>query len=419
MKKLHPSLKLGIGLIVLTVLAVGFAYRSDIANAVPHYLVEGHFWTALAQDVGGTIWFYIQEPGTWFCILLILMPAVVEHEFGHLVSARIFGLPVPVFSVGLFWWPRVFCKIFGTEFQVTPWLLGGYVSLDPASEDFTKLSAWKRAVILVGGVAMNFIMGVVILATFFVVKGEPIVANPHIVNVTEHAAQAGIAKGDVITKVNGVNIINGDLHGAVVAQCSGATPLQLTIERDGQTLTLAAAPDAACNIGGQFDHAIIGYRPLGIVDATYKATDEFAVHYVWGTISTVSSAVYTAVTPAPAVTSSQAVTPSSAGQQAQASSPFHGLFALFQLTVMAYHVSVYQLVQLALMIRASLFVMNLLPILPLDGGHLLFILIEKVRGKPVSKDAQHNFTISVGMTFIIAVGIFTLYNDLFHPILGK
>jgi regulator of sigma E protease len=406
MNRLQLALRLGIGLSVLTLLSVAFYFGSDIAHAVPAYYFQAHFWTALAAEVAGTIWFYIQEPGTWVFLLLVLMPAVIGHEFGHFMPARFFGLTMKVFSIGFFRWPRIVWKMFGTEFQATPWLLGGYVSLDPASDEFQQLAAWKRSIILLGGVTMNLLMTLVVVTSFYIIKGEPVLGDPRIVDVTTRAAQAGIQPGDIVTMINGDRIVGGNLHDAIINHCQSGTPLQWTIKRDGETLTRALVPDAKCTTGTAYVADSASYKPVGPVAAVYKA-GALVWRFTAGTFSVLASAVQSAFIHA------------SGGQPADGQVAIHGLLAAIQIAVLSFHAGLFPMIQVFCMINVSLFVLNLLPIPVLDGGYILFILIEKVRGKPLSKETQLNLSLYVGLIVIAAILATGFYNDLFHPVYSR
>jgi regulator of sigma E protease len=382
MNKIKLALRLGIGLAVLILLS------------------------SLAADVAGTIWFYLREPGTWIFLLLVLMPAVIGHEFGHFIPSRLFGLAVKVFSIGFFSRPRIVWKMFGTDFQATPWLLGGYVSLDPASDEFQHLAAWKRSIILLGGVTMNLLMTLVVVTSFYAIKGEPVAGDPRIVDVTTRAAQAGIQPGDIVTMINGEHIAGGNLHAAIISHCQGTTPVHWTIKRGSEILTRELVPDAKCTTGTAYVADSASYKPLGPVEAVSKA-GSMVWRFTAGTVSVLVSGVEATFVHAPAT--------QPAGEQVA----LHGLLAAIQIAVLSFHAGLFPMIQVFCMINISLFVINLLPIPVLDGGHLLFILIEKVRGKPLSRETQMNLSIYVGLTIILAIMAFGFYNDLFHPVYSR
>lgn len=111
------------------------------------------------------IWMVMHLRAGHWATIAALCVMIVVHELGHWVVARSMGVDVPVFSIGFGSVPRIpLGTYWGTRFQITPWLAGGYVKFNPNDPSFQAKAAWKRASVLLGGVVMNVLLS---LATVF------------------------------------------------------------------------------------------------------------------------------------------------------------------------------------------------------------------------------------------------------------
>lgn len=184
--------------------------------------------------------------------IVFLGVLVTVHELGHFLAAKWAGVKVVKFSIGF--GPRIFgFKRGETEYQVAWVPLGGYVKMhgdypgeehdldDP--ERHRGLYAapwWKRAIIMSAGPAFNLIFPV--FAYFFALLGEQTYLTPRVGGVAADmpAAIAGIRPGDLITRVNGVDIVRFDEISEAIAGAEGAIPI--TVKRGEQELTFQLNP---------------------------------------------------------------------------------------------------------------------------------------------------------------------------------
>lgn len=210
----------------------------------------------------------------------LLGTLVTVHEFGHFLVAKLFGVAVPVFSVG--WGPRAFgFRYKETDYRVS-WLPlggymrsagadefgegGGYFDDDPALPDHKKFKfkpAWQRAAIKAGGPAMNFVLPVFVFAVLYLI-GEP-QPGPVILTVRDGtpADEAGLRPLDRVTSVNGTEVTTWiDVEELVAG--SDTPELTLGIERDGEpaTLTMTTTGDAPWYTS---DYGFLDYAPASIV----------------------------------------------------------------------------------------------------------------------------------------------------------
>jgi regulator of sigma E protease len=197
--------------------------------------------------------------------IFILGSAVVIHEFGHFIVAKLFGIRVETFSVGF--GPRLFGRKWGhTDYRVSAIPLGGYVKLGgdesnaplegasgtdiPPREMFNLRPRWQRVLVALAGPAMNILTALAIPFTAAMMYGVPATPAPVVYYVqTEGAAQrAGLQQGDRIVSFNGTEnptweIISGD------ALLSPDKPLPIVVERNGAEVPLTITPSVRTENG--------------------------------------------------------------------------------------------------------------------------------------------------------------------------
>ncbi len=351
---------------------------------------------------------FMLSAGFW-TMLLALVILIVVHEFGHWIVARLLGFDVPVFSIG-FPVPKcpnfklTFARIWGTDFQITPLLLGGFVSLNPADESFKKSAIWKRASVLVAGVAMNIIVAIICLTGLFAVKGqETVKVNGTIVAdfspAVPSAQKAGLLKNDQIIAVE-QTAVNSPQDVITEISKYKSKLVTITVLRNNKQLTLAVPIN---------ENSQMGIYLAAIVSKEYKQLSPFTAF----TTSCKITADFFIKTPYYIAVMAK-IFPVPDGLPKEAGD-VHGLIAIVQIGAQAYEAGFYAFISMFCMISLNLAIMNILPIPLLDGGHLLFLAIEKVKGKPISEKTQ----IAVCTVFfylLIGLMFLAFYNDIFKPI---
>src|SRR6185436_6401410 len=190
--------------------------------------------------------------------IFILGSAVVIHEFGHFIVAKLFKIRVETFSVGF--GPRLFGKKWGhTDYRLSAIPLGGYVKLGgdesnaplegegaadiPASERFDLRPRWQRILVALAGPVMNVITALTIPFVGALMYGVPATPAPVISNLASGGAAetAGLRRGDRIVAFNGIehpkwDTIRGD------ALLSPGQPLPVVVERNGERVPLTITP---------------------------------------------------------------------------------------------------------------------------------------------------------------------------------
>jgi len=332
---------------------------------------------------------------------------IVFHEFGHFLLAKLSGVGVLTFSVGF--GPKLWVIKKGeTEYALSAFPLGGYVKMvgeDPDEEvpqsqiekSFAHKSLLKRIAIVVAGPGFNLLLAVLLLMVVYTFYGVPVMSTQVSgVEKGSPAEKAGIVKGDHIVAIDGSEVTEWeDLSKRIKA--SGGKALGFQIRRGTETINVTVQPSKKenRNIFGELkDDWMIGIgsqvsiekgKPgLAVVRAVYQTYD-----YAKLTLVAFYKMIVGDVSPRNI--GGPILIAQLAGQQAQEGL---GSFLAF-LAVLS----------------INLGVLNLLPVPVLDGGHLLFFLVEAVIRKPVSL-RYREMAQQVGICLLGLLMIYAFYNDI-------
>lgn len=379
---------------------------------------------------------------TIIVFIAVLSLLVFAHELGHFVTARRFGVRADEFGFGFppralgFYknksgkWRRVLggqtyeslenetkadlVPAKGSTIYSLNWLpIGGFVKIkgendngDVEPDSFAAKKIWKRIVILSAGVIMNVILAWFLFAVGYMIGmpqattdvgpsarvSEAMVA---IIDVRENspAASAGLVTGDFIISVNGQAVaLEKDLQELV-----GANPGQevsLVIERAGEELALTVTPEASAEGKGVIG---VGIMAAGTVSYPFfNAVIEGAKTTGW-----LLKEIFVAF--------GGLIKNLVGGESVGAD--FAGPIGIANITGQAARLGLAHLLQFTALLSLNLAVINILPFPALDGGRILFLLVEKIKGKPVRRDIEavaHN----IGFILLIALIIFVTYKDI-------
>lgn len=356
--------------------------------------------------------------------LFVLTIVVFFHELGHFLVARWCGVRVLTFSVGF--GPELvgFNDRHGTRWKISAIPLGGYVkffgdenaasapdqgavaAMTPAerAESFHHQSVAKRAAIVAAGPIANFILAVVIFASIFALHGRPsTTARVDAVQPDSAAAAAGFVAGDVITAINGKPIATFSDMQRVVSSSAGQ-PLEITIDRGGMRLVLKATPalrEVKDNFGNVHRIGVLGISRAVDPGAArleksppLKALAQGAEE-TWFVIERTMSYLGGIIV----------------GREA--ADQLGGPLRIAQVSGQVATLGFFALLNLAAVLSVSIGLLNLFPIPLLDGGHLLFYLIEAVRRQPLSERSQE-IGFRIGLVLVAALMIFATRNDIMH-----
>ncbi len=348
--------------------------------------------------------------------IVVLGLLIFVHELGHFLVAKRSGVTVLRFSLGF--GPRLFgYKQGDTDYCVSLIPLGGYVKMlgeelgeeveeAKRSSSFSLQPVSKRIAIVLAGPLSNFLLAMVIFAFIYAISGIPHLI-PEIGSVSEGspAERAGLMTGDKIISIQGNSIEDWEDLSRLIEEL-GEQPLALQVERDGAHVAISVTPHVTevKNIFGEpVKRAVIGITASGKIGIK-KENPLFAVYYsvvqTWNlsklflvTVGKLIEGVVSIKTLGGPILIAQM-----AGQQAN-----EGLLSL---------------VHFIALISVNLAVLNLLPIPVLDGGHIMFFLVEGLLGRPIGQ-RKIEWAQKAGMLLLLVLMVFVFYNDIMRLIPGQ
>jgi regulator of sigma E protease len=368
-------------------------------------------WSDRTQRTLSPGYYFMEIPNVIWWIggfLIVLTPIVLIHELGHFLAARLSGIRIDEFGFGL---PPRAVKLFergGTIFSLNWIPLGGFVR--PAGEDDPNIpgglaGASKRArlFVLAAGSGANFLFAIFLFWLALVFGSPAIQIND--VNPGSPADIVGLQSGDIILEIDGRIIINpGSLVNSIYDKAG--TPVELLIARDGTRQTIQVTPRR----GGEYDPATegplgiglgagprVGRNPIEAVGGSFGFMWEYITLY--GRLpSMLMSGEITAqeARPVSIVGISQI-----AGEAAESSASNRNLYPILSITAF---------------ISVALGLTNLLPIPALDGGRILFVLIEAVRGRRIEPEREGMVHV-IGMLVLLALMAVLIVQDIINPII--
>ena len=352
--------------------------------------------------------------------IVVLGVLIFVHELGHFLAAKSVDIEVSRFSIGF--GPKLVGFTRGeTEYVISAFPLGGYVKMEgmvgeeitehleggatekrePSSRDFDQKPLWARFYVIIAGVAMNTLFAVIGFALIAGVNGIniPVVGE---VAANSPAQEAGIQPGDVILAIDGRRTGN---FGDVTLDLQGRPDetVELRIRRGEQIVNLPVRTQAVTvwnetandsvtigMIGVTRASAEITHRTLGPVAALGEG---FSQTWRWvGNIGGFVGRIFS-------------------GQDS--ASELGGPILIGQLSGQAARDGFFPFLWFMSVISVNLAVLNLLPIPVLDGGHLLFLAVEGIRGREVGVEQRIKLT-QVGMLFVLGLMVLAIANDIFR-----
>ncbi|HDR14434.1 MAG TPA: RIP metalloprotease RseP [Desulfobacteraceae bacterium] len=343
------------------------------------------------------------------CVLGIL---IFFHELGHFLVAKFFKVKVLTFSLGF--GPKLVSRRRGeTEYVISALPLGGYVkmlgentdddteSLSPAeaARAFSNQSVGKRLAIVGAGPLFNLLLALIIFIFFYMFAGTQVLTS-EVGQVTPDspAAEAGIQKGDVLVAVDDTPIAGWNEIRKAVAEHMDR-PMEITILREGRrvTVTLQARISSTKNLfGEEVKTPLIGIVSSGEFRQVSLGPVQAMMEGIGRTWEITRLTVMTIV---------------KLFQRILPMSTIGGPIMIGQLTGQLAQESLIHLIPFIAIISVNLFVLNLLPIPVLDGGVILFLLIEAVSGRPLSLK-KREYAQKFGLVLLLTLMAVVIYNDM-------
>jgi regulator of sigma E protease len=356
--------------------------------------------------------------------LFVLTIVVFFHELGHFLVARWAGVKVLTFSVGF--GPELvgFNDRHGTRWKISAVPLGGYVkffgdeteastsspeALASMSEEeravsFHHMKVGPRAAIVAAGPIANFLLAIVIFTCLFTFFGKPsTTARVDKVEANSAAAAAGFQVGDTVLAIDGTKIDSFTDMQRVVGTRAGER-LTFTVKRGEGTVQLQGTPELRVvkdAFGNTHKLGVLGItRQTAAGDVLTERVDPLTalwlgVKETWFVIDRTLAYIGGVFT----------------GREA--ADQVGGPLRIAQISGQVATIGMAALIHLSAVLSISIGLLNLFPVPLLDGGYLLFYLVEAVRGRPLSERAQElGFRIGLGLVLMLMV--FATYNDILH-----
>lgn len=400
-------------------------------------------------------------------VVLALVAMVMIHELGHFVTAKVSGMKVTEYFLGF--GPRIWSVRRGeTEYGVKAIPAGGYVRIvgmtaledvDPADEarSYRQSSFPRRLLVSVAGSAMHFVMAFVLLWAMFALAGMPVLATPEITGVTSFAngpspaERAGLRPGDEILAVDGRPVAQGEQFVSFVESHPGAD-LALLVRRGSRDLTVHVRPAnkraVEVNVKGKAERLLPGAGPpVGVigVDLGFLTRNETtnplraigrAATMLGSTTATTASGMATVFSfhglssfAHQVATAGTASTPSVRGQGSTSAAASSGtgssgqllsILGAVEIGAQAARQNVSELLYILVAINIFVGMVNLFPMLPLDGGHVVIAIYERIRsrrGRAYHADVAKLMPVAyVFLLFMVVLGIGALYANIVQPV---
>ena len=351
---------------------------------------------------------------SWLLVFLGFSLLIILHEAGHFFAAKATGMRVERFF--LFFGPTIWSFRRGeTEYGVKAIPLGGYVKItgmNPEEEippeveprAYYRQPVWRRIVVIAAGPAVNIALAFAIFTFVYFANAQQVTQSVGEIRDGSPAARV-LEPGDEILAVDGraypglnreerlerfgKQVATHRCAGKQVDGCVASTPATLRISRDGQVRTISVSPE----YDKAYKKALIGFsygtepEEIGLGAAVGRAWDS-----TW-LVSTKTAAVFSRIF------------------ESEQRKEISGIVGVSDVANQTIDVGVYPSLLLLALVSLSLGLINLLPILPLDGGHIFWSLVEKLRGRPVSLRVMERAT-AIGIALVVILMFIGLTNDI-------
>ncbi len=324
--------------------------------------------------------------------LIVFGIIILFHEFGHFIMAKMAGVKVHEFAIGM--GPKLFgFKGEETEYTIRILPLGGYVKMEGEDENsndprsFNNKSIFQRIGIILAGPLMNFILAIILFTGMFMYMGIP---STIIKETIDHlpAQKVGIKAGDKIVKINDIKVKSWE---DIVKKISTSQDekINIKVNRDGKLISYDVAPQKQK-----------GKNMIGIVPKEEKnmlLSFEYAIKQTFYILNEMIHFLGKAI--------------SGKASTAEVTGPV----GIVDVVGKAAKAGIINVISLAALISLNLGLLNLLPIPALDGSRILFLLIELIRGKKVDPDKEGTIHF-VGFVALMLLMIFITYKDVLRII---
>lgn len=353
---------------------------------------------------------------TIILFLALLSLLVLVHEWGHFAAARKSGMVVEEFGIGFP--PRLFSWTSkkGTTWSINAIPIGGFVRIQgengenrDAPGSFASKGYFSRLAVVLGGVFMNVVLAMVLFSIGYAVGLPEIIegqADPQaiisdrqvaIVQVLPNspAEQAGLVAGDMLVSIDGQSFTDGEAAREALVSKDDDTALQIVVAREGQEVSVQVMPAYIEEIGRD------GVGVAMVATGT--------VRYPWYLVPVKGVVTGVGMTIQVVVAFAQLIGGLFTHQNVAAQ--LSGPVGIAVLTGQVAKLGFAHLIQFAAMLSVNLAVLNVLPFPALDGGRLVFLILEAIRRRPVSQKVEQIVHAS-GFALLILLVIFVTFKDI-------
>lgn len=379
---------------------------------------------------------------TLIAALIVFSAVIAIHEFGHFTVAKLCGIQVNEFSIGM--GPVLLKKMHhGTQYSLRALPVGGFVALEgeespesqqaeredrsdleerplsqrsgadsspngealngedlsqPTGKPLNEAPVWQRALIMAAGACMNFLLGFVVMAILLAAQNEPITSR--VIYAVEDGAlcgQTGLEAGDKVLAVNGRRcfVANDMLYELMRTEDYSAS---FTVLRDGKKVELPRVQFDTWQDEDGETHMSLGFTVYGI-----RKTPVNVIKEAWNSVLYYGRIIFTSLMDL--LRGRESIN--------DLSGPVGIVTAIGQAASYGWQ----DLLELLALITVNVGIFNLLPFPALDGGKVVFLLIEGVTGHAVPEKIQSSLTLAA-FALLFALMIFATYNDIVRLVTG-
>ena len=379
---------------------------------------------------------------TLLAAVFVFSAVIAIHEFGHFAVAKLCGVQVNEFSIGM--GPVLLKKMHhGTQYSLRALPVGGFVALEgeespesqqaereersdleerplsqrsgadsspnggalngeelsqPTGKPLNEAPVWQRALIMAAGACMNFLLGFVVMAILLAAQNEPITSR--VIYAVEDGAlcgQTGLEAGDKVLAVNGRRcfVANDMLYELMRTEDYSAS---FTVLRDGKKVELPRVQFDTWQDEDGETHMSLGFTVYGI-----RKTPVNVIKEAWNSVFYYGRIIFTSLMDL--LRGRESIN--------DLSGPVGIVTAIGQAASYGWQ----DLLELLALITVNLGIFNLLPFPALDGGKVVFLLIEGVTGHAVPEKIQSGLTLAA-FALLFALMIFATYNDIVRLVTG-
>ncbi len=333
--------------------------------------------------------------------ILIFGVIIMIHELGHFLTAKAVGIAVPEFSIGM--GPKLFQVTRGeTNYTLRLFPIGGYVAMEGENEEsdneraFCNKKPLQKILVVAAGAVMNVLLGFLIMVG--IVCSRPVVSSTQVSYFDPSAVSSQkLELGDEILSINGykVNTANDLVYAFIDV---GTEPVDMKVRRDGKVVELTDVPFAYEEIEGQtivkLDFKVQGLEktPLRVLKESWNMTTG-VVKQVWVSFGKLVTGQF---------------------EMNQLSGPVGVTQMIGEVASTRNYSSIFLMTAF---ITINIGIFNLLPLPALDGGRLLFLVLELLRGKPVAPRYE-GYVHAAGLVLLLGLMLIVTFNDIVRLITG-